>query len=272
MTTTDRRSSKSPDDDLRDIDVPYASIRDAAETLIGAVGRAGAPWEFLPSRTLAGRDLAGAGTSTWPLVLPDGEVLGFVVRRAGGSDEHDELIRVLLRMIASLIAAERSGADARQRATLAERDARIDPMTGLLNRRGWDDAIATESARMRRHERSATLLLVDLDCLKQINDREGHLAGDLLIRRAARAIRGAVRDEDVVARVGGDEFAVMVVESGPDASDQVGERIRAALLDIDVAASVGGAAAEPGSSLDDAFDRADRAMYLSKHRRKAHAG
>lgn len=267
----DRCSSERPDDDMRDVDVPYASIRDAVETLVAAVERAGPSWEFVPIDSLAGRDLAGTAGGTWPVLLPDGEVLGFVVRHPDGSDEHDELIRVLLRMTASLVAAERSGSDARQRAAAAERDARIDPLTELLNRRGWDDALSREAARMRRHDRWATLLLIDIDRLKETNDTQGHLAGDLLIRRTSLAIRSAVRDEDVVARMGGDEFAVLVVESDAASVDRVGDRIRRALFDVGVAASVGTASVEPGASLDDALARADRDMYAAKQRRRVHA-
>lgn len=263
----DRSPNEGSDDVLDAVDTPYASIREAAETLMGAVERAGAPWEFVPSASLAGRDLLGSGSRTWPIVLPDGEVLGFVVRKAGGSMRHDELITVLLRTVSSLVSAEQASEEARRRAARAEREARIDSMTGLLNRRGWEDALAAEAARMRRHDHPATVVVVDIDQLKETNDVEGHLAGDLLIRRTAAAIRSAVRDEDVVARVGGDEFSVLAVDSS--SSESVLDRVRSALADISVSASAGAAAAAPGTSLDEAFARADREMYADKRRRRA---
>ena len=265
----DQAPSSSSPDALDASDAPYSGSRDVADALVGAVRRAGRPWAFAPSASLAGHDMVGEGSQTWLLVLPDGEVLGLVVRAAGGSEQHDDLITILLRTFASVSSAERAATDAQSRALTAEQDARIDPLTGLLNRRAWEDALAAESARMRRHDGSAALIVVDIDGLKKANDTDGHLAGDLLIRRTAVAIRGAVRDEDVVARIGGDEFAVLAVESEAPIVRGLLDRIRAALADVEVRASAGAAIAGVGTSLEDAFHQADREMYEAKGRRAA---
>ena len=246
---------------------PYVSSREAAETLIAAVQRAGPPWEVLQGAGLVGRELDSS--RSWPLVLPQGELLGVVVRDDGEAGHHDELIRVLLRTFVSLVAAEKSASEVTRRAVEAEAEARRDVLTGLLNRRAWDSALAAESARMSRHRRSALVLVIDLDGLKEVNDTEGHLAGDLLLRRTANALSGVVREEDVVARLGGDEFAVLAVEAdGPSCERLVG-RVRTALLEADVDASVGAAAAGPDATLLDAFQEADRNMYEAKQQRKA---
>jgi diguanylate cyclase (GGDEF)-like protein len=245
---------------------PYLSSREAAETLIAAVERAGAPWEVLKGADLAGRDLTTG--RRWPLVLPDGELLGVVVRNAGEPDPNDELIRVLLRTFASLVAAEESATEVTRRAVEAEQEARSDVLTGLPNRRAWDHAIDAESARMVRHGHAAVVLVIDLDGLKEVNDSEGHLAGDLLLRRTARAIEVVVREEDVVARIGGDEFAVLLVEADESSVDGLVSRLRTALLEADVDASIGAFAASPGTSLVDAFHEADRRMYEAKQQRK----
>jgi diguanylate cyclase (GGDEF)-like protein len=247
---------------------PYQGSRDVARTLVDAVERGGHPWTVVPVSALAGRDLVQERSQTWPLVLPDGEVLGVLVREAGDGD-HDDLIMVLLRTFASLVSAEHAAAEAGRRVAAAEYDARIDALTGLLNRRAWDDALSAESARMRRHGRPAVLVVVDLDDLKQVNDAGGHLAGDFLIQETAAALRSAVRDEDVVARIGGDEFAVLAVESTGTDADAIRRRIRAALADADVDASVGVALVEPGGSFAESFERADREMYEAKRRGKA---
>jgi diguanylate cyclase (GGDEF)-like protein len=264
----------SPDaDDIpmdEDLAAPYLSSREAAETLIAAVERAGAPWEILQGSALVGRDLTG--TQCWPLVLPHGELLGVVVRNAGDAGPHDELIRVLLRTFVSLVAAEESATEVTRRAVEAEQEARRDVLTGLLNRRAWDDALEAESARMVRHGRSATVLVIDLDGLKALNDSEGHLAGDLLLRRTAKAVEDVVRGEDVVARIGGDEFAVLAVEAGGPPCDSLVARVRTALLEADVDASVGAAAAAPGTPLLGAFEEADRAMYVAKQERARRRG
>lgn len=264
MTYTEEPGTGSPAGLLRGFEAVSLSCRDAATVLVSALERAGAPWSFVPADALAGHDLLPEGSRRWPLVLPGAEVLGFVLREPGRS-AHDELITVLLSMVSSLAAAEQALADAASRAAVAERQARIDPMTGLLNRRAWEDAIAAEAARMRRHETVAAVVVVDIDGLKETNDVAGHLTGDLLIRRAAAAIRGAVRDEDVVARTGGDEFAVLAVEADAPLPDSVLGRIRATLAEVAVAASAGASVARgPDGSLEEAVKRADAAMYLEK--------
>lgn len=256
-------------DAFDDEPLPYVDPRDAAETLIAAVERAGAPWEAVRATALVDRELGGR---TWPLVLPDGELLAVIVREPAPASVHDELIRVLLRTFASLVASEERATRVRKRAAAAEREARSDPLTGLLNRRAWDDALSAESARMLRHERPAMVAVIDLDHLKRVNDTDGHLAGDLLIRQAAGAIRGVVREEDVVARIGGDEFAVLAVEAHLEAGEPLLSRLREALTSADVAASVGAAAVAPGTSLVEAFHDADRRMYEVKHGRKGGTG
>ena len=87
-----------------------------------------------------------------------------------------------------------------------------DSLTGLGNQRAWWDRIAEEDARIERSEASAVVALIDLDDLKTINDERGHLHGDLLLRLAAQTLREAVRTCDHIARVGGDEFAVLAVD------------------------------------------------------------
>jgi diguanylate cyclase (GGDEF)-like protein len=267
MDNVEQPLSGSADRELSD-DGPGMTSRDAAETLIGAVDRAGPPWSFVPSDSLAGRDLQAGGGRTWPLVLSDGEMLGIVVRARGGSGQHDELIMVLLRTVTALVAAEQEAAAAQRRADLAEQAARVDPLTGLLNRRAWDDALEKESARMRRSGKAAVVVVVDIDSLKETNDTEGHLAGDLLIRRAAEGLRAAVRDVDVVARLGGDEFGVLAVESGTEVPDTLLKRIDEGLRAVDVQASVGASAARSGTSLHEALASADREMYAAKRQRK----
>ena len=245
---------------------PYLSSREAAETLIAAVARAGEPWQVVRGPELMGRDLDVV--RSWPLVLPHGELLGIVTRTSGEPSDADELIRVLIRTFATLVAAEESATEVTRRAVEAEQDARSDALTGLLNRRAWDDALGAETARMARHQHPALVLVIDVDGLKQVNDAQGHLAGDLVLRRAASVVRAAMREEDVVARIGGDEFAVLAVEADEESRRTLLERLRVALVEAQVAASVGAAAAEPGASLSETFAQADREMYEAKRLRK----
>jgi diguanylate cyclase len=121
----------------------------------------------------------------------------------------------------------------------AQGQARTDPLTGLLNRRGWQEAVAAMEDRCRRSGDAAAVLAVDLDGFKEINDRHGYGVGDDRLRRAADAIVEGVREHDVVARWGGDEFCVLAEECDEDAATLLGHRVRRALNRAGVPASVG---------------------------------
>ena len=145
--------------------------------------------------------------------------------------------------------------------------ARRDPLTGVLNRRGLDPLLRA-SARLPIGE-TAALLLVDVDRLKEINDSHGHLAGDEHLQTVARALTGESRHEDVVARIGGDEFVVLAYLS-PNATEQpqaIGERIRTRIGNDTggkVSVSVGVATRTQPVSPREWTAAADRAMYESK--------
>ena len=107
------------------------------------------------------------------------------------------------------------------RARIAELEARvdIDPLTDILNRRGFERELKRSLAYVKRYGTSAALLYVDLDDFKPVNDRHGHAAGDAVLKAIAAALVRNVRASDVVARIGGDEFAVLLWNvSGPDAA------------------------------------------------------
>ena len=172
----------------------------------------------------------------------------------------------LVRALSEIVVAEQRTAVANVRAGRAEALAATDALTGVGNQRAWWDRIAEEDARIERSEGSDVIALVDLDGLKAVNDERGHLHGDLLLRLTAQTLRTAIRACDVVARVGGDEFAVLAVDfEGPPSV--LHDRISAALLAAGVDASVGTASPSAGLSLVDAYDRADRAMYAQKRNR-----
>jgi len=138
-----------------------------------------------------------------------------------------------------------------------------DTLTGVWNRRRLEE----ELDWLVRGERSGTLLVLDLDGFKQVNDRLGHDAGDELLRRVAHTLSGCVRRADVVARLGGDEFAVLLTGAAPDEADRVAEKIRAAVAAVWPMGIRGGVSigiAPAGSGAADALQRADRAMYAAK--------
>ncbi len=107
----------------------------------------------------------------------------------------------------------------------ARHQARIDELTGLLNRRAFEEALADVVPEEKRRDRRATLLLIDLDGFKLINDRYGHLAGDMCLRAVGDALRASVRELDRCYRWGGDEFAVLLLDSSEEETATVAARI-----------------------------------------------
>jgi diguanylate cyclase (GGDEF)-like protein len=103
---------------------------------------------------------------------------------------------------------------------------RTDALTGLGNRRYFEERLEAELARARRHDLPLSLLAIDLDGLKLLNDRLGHRAGDLALRRVAAAIRRESRASDVATRWGGDEFMILAPETGPEDARSLSERVR----------------------------------------------
>jgi diguanylate cyclase len=150
---------------------------------------------------------------------------------------------------------------------------RTDGLSGLLNRISWEQIVYVEMARCRRSHRPASLLMIDVDHFKQINDRYGHPAGDQVIRNVAAIVGRTVRASDISGRYGGEEFAVVLPETDVEGAAVIAERIRkrieAATMEpaagIRCTVSIGLAAAQP--DLEDAGDciaRADRALYEAK--------
>jgi diguanylate cyclase (GGDEF)-like protein len=153
------------------------------------------------------------------------------------------------------------------------REARIDPLTGLENRAAWDEHVRAEEARRVRYARSVTIISADLDNLKAVNDRYGHEAGDQLIRAAANLLRGHARGADRLARVGGDEFLILLPETDMRGAGRYLSRVRSAIRRIQVTEvsslqlSFGAATARDDESLISVIGRADAAMYAAKKRR-----
>jgi diguanylate cyclase (GGDEF)-like protein len=155
----------------------------------------------------------------------------------------------------------------RQRRALA-RASRTDMLTGVLNRRGFEERFDAELARAQRDVADLSLVLVDLDDFKAVNDTQGHPAGDELLRWVSEAIAGELRASDAIGRLGGDEFAVMLAGGGSDPREVL-ERLLTRLSERTGASA--GAASFPadGHERDDLFKRADVALYERKQTRPA---
>src|SRR3954447_4293738 len=143
------------------------------------------------------------------------------------------------------------------------RDATIDDLTGLLNRRGWRMSAERELARATRERTPVGMLLIDLDSLKEINDTRGHDEGDRVLMETADRMRTALRAGDVLARLGGDEFGALLMDTSDGQALAAIDRLNQMTPELG-SFSAGVAAWEAGQSLDELSRRADVALYEAK--------
>jgi two-component system, cell cycle response regulator len=184
----------------------------------------------------------------------------------------DIVIRAAVASLRRAQALETTRADNRRLEALAT----TDPLTRVLNRRALLDRLAAEVDRAKRYESGLTMLLLDVDYFKQINDTAGHLAGDSVLRQLGALLEDAMRKVDVVARYGGEEFVAILpetsVEGGVAFAERLRERIAAQPFDVGAALPVHltvsiGIATFPSArveSTEDLFARADEALYRAK--------
>jgi diguanylate cyclase (GGDEF)-like protein len=183
-----------------------------------------------------------------------------------------------VRLAAELDALKEELAQARAR--VAELESRVDedPLTGLLNRRGFERELQRALAYVQRYGATAALLFLDLDGFKAVNDRHGHAAGDWALGRLARLIAGHVRASDVVARIGGDEIVALLWNLRADQAEAkaraIEEMIAASPFEhsgkrFKLGLSAGFTMLVPGDTAAAALARADAAMYARKRERRA---
>ena len=152
----------------------------------------------------------------------------------------------------------------------ASHEARSDPLTGLGNRLAWEEAIALANVDRRASAEPISVIILDIDHLKLANDTRGHQFGDGLLKAIAALVRAQVRDGDVVARIGGDEFGVLMLGSGEEACALTVARVARAIendpgLDgFPLSAAIGHATCPPAGSVPDSVREADSLMYASK--------
>jgi diguanylate cyclase (GGDEF)-like protein len=157
-----------------------------------------------------------------------------------------------------------------QRFVEASRLAELDSLTGLQNQGVFHGVLAREVARSRRYGRRLSLIVLDLDDFKRINDRIGHLAGDAVLAEVAARLRTVVRSTDIACRVGGDEFAVILPESTRGDADHLAARIERAVSSDPIAKSgtlrisAGVAELSSDDTSSDFFNRADEDLYRAK--------
>jgi diguanylate cyclase (GGDEF)-like protein len=158
----------------------------------------------------------------------------------------------------------------RQAFIRAQALSRTDPLTGLLNRRALAEEAGPILALSRRYRHPVTLAYLDLDSFKHVNDTLGHGEGDAVLRTIGRLLRETCRTGDIPARVGGDEFVVLLAETGPDGARTLLDRLQTSLTatlgsrPVPITASVGGVTFLDAPAIDEMLRQADALMYEAK--------
>lgn len=178
----------------------------------------------------------------------------------------EELVRLLSELLSTQLELSRNIDRERRSIAIADALAHSDALTGVLNRRGWDRVVADAQERVDAFGDPVSIAIIDLNGLKAVNDRDGHAAGDRLIARAAEALQAAASPAHRVARIGGDEFAILANGVTTHQLPAHFQRFDDALNAAGVSASLGCAPAVPGvATVLEAISTADAEMYARKH-------
>jgi two-component system cell cycle response regulator len=245
-----------------------AAVEDEARHALGA------PGDQAVTSLIDDRALEGSPNGA-PLVLPIhfGDLMVGIIALGpnprGASTEDRRLLELL---------AQELGGPLRMASLITEarRLAMTDALTGLMNRRAFLEAMSREQSRAERHALPISLLMLDVDHFKQVNDTKGHDGGDAVLRGIAQVLVKIARKSDYVARWGGEEFVVALTQTAEAGGRIAAERVRRAIADtvynlprggtLHVTASVGLASASAAFDLDEVLGRADKALYAAKHR------
>ena len=182
-----------------------------------------------------------------------------------------------MRLAAEVSRLELELAAVRSRMAALELRAEIDPLTDVVNRRGFERELKRALAYVKRHGTSTALIYVDLDQFKSVNDRHGHGAGDSVLKAVAMVLTRHVRASDLVARLGGDEFAMLLWNLDASEAQAKARSLEAAIgrmtaahanVQLAVGASAGSTVLLPLDTVAGALERADRAMYARKLSRR----
>jgi diguanylate cyclase len=204
-----------------------------------------------------------------PLLGLDGNLFGTLcaidpLPKEKSIESELEQIKLLAALLSKILRDDLAADADKRRLEKLNQESRTDALTGLANRRAWDEFLKSEEDRCRRYGHPAVVFSIDLDGLKLINDSAGHAAGDEFIVRAANSFRDACWECDFVARLGGDEFGIIGIECDQDSAEDLFARIKSSLADFGVQASVGMGIRKHGAGFSAAWEKADEHMYGEK--------
>lgn len=207
-----------------------------------------------------------------PLQGTDGEFFGTLcaidpVPQADTLEMGGPMLEVIGRFLSTMLERDLRIARHARRAEQASDSSLHDELTGVWNQRAWDQFIASEEVRCQRYGTPACVLVVDLEGVKTINSSQGYAAGDALMRKAGRALADAIREPNTVARIAGDKFWALLVESAEQKGRQLEQRVREVLKREKIKAAIGFARRDPRGSIGQALAHAEIGVQLDKSRR-----
>jgi len=180
-----------------------------------------------------------------------------------------EIIELLGNLLSKILQAElRQNQHAREFKHLRTKAFR-DGLTGLYNRRAWDELMSKEEERCKHYGHPAAVFFIDINNLKEVNDNLGHIVGDQLIQQAAHVLRDTVRSNDIVARLGGDEFVILSRENNKAGAERLFKRIVDAFSRTTISIAIGFSMRQPSRGLLLAAEQADKKMFEHKRQMKS---
>ena len=209
-----------------------------------------------------------------PLINEDGSLFGTLCAidpqiKSEAIIQDIQLIELLGTLLSSILQAELRQNEQIRHCERLEAEALTDELTGLYNRRAWEQLVSAEEERCKRYGHPAAVFFIDLNDLKRVNDNLGHDEGDKLIQQAANVLRDTVRSNDIVARLGGDEFVILTVENDESDVEILLSRIVGAFANVQMSAAIGFAMRHPTQGLFNAAAEADKKMFENKRRIKS---
>lgn len=215
------------------------------------------------------RSIEVMGSIFHRIVNEDGSIFGGIWGSSRRRLSHAKfaampMLGLLAEMIMMNHALGARATEASSRVVQAESDASTDPLTGLLNLRGWSGRVRQEVARCARLKSPLSLLVLDINGFKQVNDMYGHAKGNELLQLCATVLRSSVREHDVVARLGGDEFAILACDTDLDASHKMAKGLVDILQKNGISCSIGSSMVGEDTSWGAAMEQADMQMYEHK--------